>query len=354
MTRTELSQKICEGIFAVFGRPSQDPENWLYEQDYARGHVTITEQALGSRDAMGICRRLEEAIGCGVHVSATLRAAEAYSFTIAFDSAKNEGKYSDGKKTLSTIEQDGKTVITDGTPEGTIAVTDPDKFVDNLNKVTGSRFRKAEELLDERAAEANLALEGTGYSMAREEKLIRVSGPKAEALAALCKFIPEGDEYFGSGMECGDGDCFVLVLPSEIFGVEELLNFIDNVAYSLIEASSAPKEKTDAEWSDAISAAQPDPAMARRLSFMKEPGGLSLALSDEKFAQAVASVRDVYGDDKAEALMTVRLGARMARAIIEKLGPMSPAAKTESFVGAPSKKGSRVAAIIDRHMISSK
>ena len=326
MTRTELSQKICEGITAVFGRAQQNPENWLYEQDYARGHVSVTEHAPSARDAMGICKRLEESIGCGVKVTSTNRSFESYVFTIDFEGAKNESKYSDGKKTLASIEQDGKTVITDGTPEGTLAVADPDKFVDGLNKVTGSRFRKVEEILDDRIQEASLALEGTGYTISRDEKAIRVKGPKSEVLSPICTFIPEGDEYFGSGFE-SDGagnDAVIVVIPSEILGVEELLAFIDQAANSIVDNADMPDPKTDDEWSTAISAAEPDDHMARRFSFLKNTDGLSLALSDEKFAQAVASVRDVYGNDKAEAVLTMRLGARMARSIIERLGPVSP------------------------------
>lgn len=347
MTRTELSQKICEGISAVFGRNVQNPENWLYEQDYARGHVSITESAMSARDATCICKRLEEAIGHGVHVTSTMRASEAYSFTILFGDAKNESKYSDGKKTLATIEQDGKTVITDGTPEGTLAVADPDKFVNGLNKVTGSRFRKTEEIICDRVKEANLALTGTGASMTYDNNAIRVHGVKDHAIAPICSFIPEGDEYFGSGIESGEQDCIILVIPAEVLGVEEILNFIDNAAASLVDASEEPEPKTDAEWSDAISAAEPDPAMARRFSFLKDSDGLSLALSDEKFAQAVASVRDVYGNDKAEAVLTLRLGARMARSIVERLGAVK-APKSESiFVGARG-----VQTIINRNMVT--
>lgn len=323
MTRTELSQKICEGISAVFGRNVQNPANWLYEQDYSRGHVSVTERALSPRDATCICKRLEEAIGHGVRVTSTSRAAESYSFTIHFGDAKDESKYSDGKKTLATIEQDGKTVITDGTPEGTLAVTDPDKFVDGLNKVTGSRFRKTEEIIADRIKEANLALEGTGFSMSFDEKAIRVTGSRCEALTPICSFIPEGDEYFGSGIESGDQDCVVLVIPQEILGVEEILKFIDNAASSLIDASEEPEPMDDDEWSDAISAAEPDMAMARRLAFPENSSGLSLAMTDEKFAQAVASVRDVYGNDKAEAILTLRLGARRARSIVERLGEVT-------------------------------
>lgn len=328
MTRNELSQKICEGISAVFGRNTQNPENWLYEQDYVRGHVSITEHALNPRDAMGLCKRLEEAIGHGVSVSSTTRSAESYVFTIAFASAKDEGKYTDGKKTITSGEQNGKKFITDGTPEGTLEVADPDGFIDSLNKVTGSRFRKAEELIDERIKEATLALEGTGYTVAREERLIRVTGPKTKTLESICAVIPEGDEYYGSGFESGDTDSVVVVLPDEILGEEELLAFIDQAVASILDAEEEPEPKSDDEWAAEIAAAVPDDRMAQRMSFLKNADGLSLALSDEKFAQAVASVRDVYGNDKAEAVLTLRLGAKRARNIIEALGtPKAPAEK---------------------------
>ena len=321
MTRTELSQKICEGISAVFGRNVQNPANWLYEQDYSRGHVSVTESALSPRDATCICKRLEEAIGHGVRVTSTSRAAESYSFTIHFGAAKDEGKYSDGKNTIVSGEKNGKKYITDG--KEVIETDDPDKLIDDLNKVTGSRFRKTEEIIADRIKEANLALEGTGFSMSFDEKAIRVTGSRCEALTPICSFIPEGDEYFGSGIESGDQDCVVLVIPQEILGVEEILKFIDNAASSLVDASEEPEPMDDDEWKDAISAAEPDMAMARRLAFPENSSGLSLAMTDEKFAQAVASVRDVYGNDKAEAILTLRLGARRARSIVERLGEVT-------------------------------
>lgn len=354
MTRTKMSQKICEAISAVFGRTTRNPENWLYEQDYARGHVSFTESATSSRCATARCIRLEEMLGPGVKVSSTTRAADAYTFTIDFEGAKNESKYTDGRNTLTSGEHNGKKFVTDGTPDGTLAVEDPDKFIDGLNKATGSRFRKAEELLDERAVQANLALDGTGYMIKREDTCLRVTGPKAEALAPLCNFIPEGDEYYGSGIEtCPDGsECLVLVIPPEIFGVEELLAFIDKAAGSLMASAEQPEPKTDDEWCDAINAAEPDPAMARRFNFVKNPDGLSLALSDEKFAQAVASVRDVFGNAKAEAALTLRLGARMARAIVERLGAPK---KSGSFIESRGGKASPgVRAILAGNMVTRK
>lgn len=351
MTRTELSQKICEGIALVFGRCTQNPENWLYEQDYVRGHVSVTERALSPRDATRLCDCLQEAIGCGVKVSSVLRADESYIFTIDFESAKNETKYTDGKDTLVSGEKDGKKFVTDG--KDVIPTSDPDGLIDGINKVTGSRFRKAEELIDERIQEASLALDGTGYAIERNEHGIRISGPKSETLSPICSLIPEGDEYYGSGF---DGDnAIILILPDEIFGVEELLSFIDKAAASILKAKDEPDPWTEDEWGEAISGAVPDPSMARRLSFTKDSDGLALALSDEKFAQAVASVRDIYGNDKAEALMTIRLGARQARNIIEKLGAVKKQT-SESMVADPSRRkaGPGVCAIIAGNMVSSK
>jgi len=365
MTRNELSQKICEGIFAVFGRTTQNPENWLYEQDYARGHVSVTEHALNPRDAMGLCKRLEEAIGHGVKVASTARSAESYVFTIGFAAAKDEGQYTDGKSTLVSGEKDGKKFVTDG--KDVISTDDPDKLVDAINKVTGSRFRKAEELIDERIKEATLALDGTGYTVAREDRIIRVTGPKAKTLESICNIIPEGDEYYGSGFESGDTDSVIVVLPDEILGEEELLAFIDQAVASILDAEEEPEPKSDDEWAADIAAAVPDDRMAQRMSFLKNSDGLSLALSDEKFAQAVASVRDVYGNDKAEAVLTLRLGAKRARNIIEALGaPKAPAEKQanaapnafESLldkvhqdVGGARKASPGVSAIISKNMV---
>ncbi len=331
MTRNILSQKICEGISAVFGRHTQNPENWLYEQDYVPGRVSVTEHATSARDAMGICTRLEEAIGCGVKVSSTSRADESYTFTIDFtaaktmeDAPKNESVYTDGKNAVASIEKDGKKYMVNKDGKA-VEVDDPDKYVSNLNKTTGSNFRKAEDLIDERIAQAMTALTGTGCTIKREDRLIRVSGAKGATLSKMCEAIPEGDDYYGSGIEtCNDGDCVVVVLPSEIFGVEELLEFIDKAVVGVLDDADTPEPKDVDSWVGDIENAVPDANMARRLSFMKSADGLALAMSDEKFAQAVASVRDAYGNDKAEALMTLRFGARKARAAIEALGTPAP------------------------------
>lgn len=340
MTRNELSQKICEGIFAVFGRPTQNPENWLYEQDYARGRISVTEHATSARDAMGICNRLEGAIGCGVKVTSTSRADESYVFTIDFESAKsmadtpkNESVYTDGKNTVASVEKDGKKYMVDASGNA-VQVEDDDKYIANLNKTTGSNYRKAEELLDSRIEQAMLALEGTGCKIAREDRIIRISGAKSETLSGICTHIPDGDEYYGSGIETDDAgnDSVVVALPGEIFGVEELLDFLDNAVVVVLDDADKPEPKNVDGWKDAIAAATPDPHMARRFAFLKNADALSLALSDEKFAQAVASVRDAYGNDKAEAVMTLRLGARMARAVVEALGvpAAKPAKSTET------------------------
>jgi len=233
--------------------------------------------------------------------------------------------------------------------------------------VTGSRFRKAEELIDERIKEATLALDGTGYTVAREDRIIRVTGPKAKTLESICNIIPEGDEYYGSGFESGDTDSVIVVLPDEILGEEELLAFIDQAVASILDAEEEPEPKSDDEWAADIAAAVPDDRMAQRMSFLKNSDGLSLALSDEKFAQAVASVRDVYGNDKAEAVLTLRLGAKRARNIIEALGaPKTPAEKQanaapnafESLldkvhqdVGGARKASPGVSAIISKNMV---
>lgn len=332
MTRNELSQKICEGISAVFGRATQNPEHWLYEQDYARGHVSVTEHATSARDAMGICNRLEESIGCGVKVSSTSRADESYVFTIDFEasksikpSPKNESVYTDGKNTVASLEKDGKKYVVGKDGVGH-EVDDPDQYIANLNKTTGSAYKKAEELLDDRIKEAMLALEGTGCTITRENNCIRISGAKSETLDAMCMHIPEGDEYYGSGIETdADGnECMIVILPAEILGVEELCDFLDNAVVGVLDDAAKAEPMSASAWRDAIAAAEPDPRMARRFSFLKDADGLSLALSDEKFAQAVASVRDVFGNDKAEAVMTLRFGAKMARAIIEALGMPAP------------------------------
>lgn len=365
MTRNELSQKICEGIEAVFGRAPQNPENWLYAQDFARGRVAITEHATSARDAMGICGRLERAIGCGVTVSSASRADESYVFTIDFEAAKTvesapkrESVYTDGKTTVASLEKDGKKYVVgkDGVAR---EVEDPDKYIANLNKTTGSSFRKAEELLDSRIEEAMLALEGTGCRIAREENCLRITGAKRETFDAMIVRIPEGEEYYGSGVETDkEGNpSMIIILPAEILGVEEICDFIDNAVVGILDAENMEEPKDADAWGKAIASAPTDSYMARRLSFMKDPGKISLELSDEKFAQAVASVRDVFGNEKAEAFMQERLGSRMAHAIVESLGEPEKKASpnaSESVSHTIRRTGPGVSALIAGNMSNRK
>lgn len=371
MTRNELSQKICEGIANVFGRITQDPGNWLYAQDYDRGVVSITEHATSAREAMGICRRLEEAIGHGISVSSASRADESYVFAIDFESAKSEAVYTDGKDAVASIEKDGKSYMVDRSGKA-VEVEDPDRYVANLNRTTGSSYRKAEDVLDARLKEAGTALQGTGCRIAREGDCIRVSGPKAETLSDICGMLPAGDDYYGSGIEAGpDGaDSVVVLLPAEIFGVEELLGFIDKAACAILDAEAIPDPKDSDEWAALIGDAVPDVNMARRLSFMKNAGDFVQGLSDGKFAQAIASVRDAYGNDMAEGLLEARLGARRAATIIESLGAPAPkaAARREispdafealldglhSSIGGTKGKGPDVRAIMESQTIRAK
>lgn len=344
MTRNELSQKICEGISAVFGRAQQNSENWLYEQDFVRGRVAITERATGARDAMGICSRLEKEIGCGVKVSSASRADESYVFTIDFEAAKSisaapkhESVYTDGKNTVASLEKDGKKYVVgkDGVAR---EVDDPDKYIANLNKTTGSAYRKAEDILDSRIEEACLALDGTGCKISREDHCLRITGAEAETLDEISAHIPEGDEYYGSGVETDDAGnpSMIIILPGEIFGVEEICNFIDNAVAGILDGTTGERKDRVEYWKSAIADAQPDLNMARRFSFAKNPGGLALALSDEKFAQAVASVRDAFGNKKAEELLGVRIGAKKARAVTEALGepPIQGASSGEALESA--------------------
>lgn len=136
---------LSEGINATFGHKLGES---FHIDQYKEGRFTFTESVTGGPGAVTL---LMDKLKASSPVIESVRMTPisngynaTYNVSVEFDPVKAESVYSDGKNNVKSFEKDGKKYMVDD--EGNaIEVDDPDKFVDNLNKSTGSRYQKKSE-----------------------------------------------------------------------------------------------------------------------------------------------------------------------------------------------------------------
>ena len=163
-----------------------------------------------------------------------------YNVSVEFNPVKAESVYSDGKDNVKTFEKDGKTYVV-GSDGNAIPVDDPDKFMDNVNKTTGSSYKKKSEdadqvdmdgfpiELDSVIALANEALDGTGVTIANEGGKLLVRGA-SELVKPTQEFVPEpyyGADSIDGGYDEETGDLALTIpeYPTE-YEIEQLRSFL--------------------------------------------------------------------------------------------------------------------------------
>ena len=143
---------LSAGIKATFGHTLGES---FHLNEYKRGRFTFTESVTGGP---GTVTRLMDSLKASSPVIESVRMTPisngynaTYNVSITFDPVKAESVYSDGKNKVTSYEKDGKTYVRDdeGNEFEVKPGTDPDKFMDNLNKSTGSKFKKTAEVVDE-------------------------------------------------------------------------------------------------------------------------------------------------------------------------------------------------------------
>lgn len=254
---------------------------------YKSGRFTFTESVVGGPGAVTILMdKIKESSPAikSVRMSPISTGYNAtYNVSVDFDPMIAESVYSDGKTALASIKTNGKDYIVhnDGTAT---EVDDADKYVDNLNKTTGSKFKKAEELEDNDGMPltleavvdlANQAIDGTGVTISVEDGKLVVRGDK-EIVKPTQEYLPE--PYYGSDTleggyndETGDLEVCIPEYPTE-FDLEQLRSFLISAVNCIVDYIECSSKDTceDDEWVDAMAEAEPDPTYASQYAYKGE------------------------------------------------------------------------------------
>jgi hypothetical protein len=259
-----------------------------------------------------------------------LGATSVYSIGIDFDPVKAESIYSDGKSAVASLEKDGKKYVVDQDGKA-VEVEDPDKYVDNLNKTTGSKYQKQAEdadnvlgELDDLVASAATALEGTGVEIKREGDKISLIGDVALVKPTQAA-LP--DPLFGlEDLEGGynaDAGAVEVIIPKfadarDIANLEEFLYQATNIILDIFDKGTYTEE---GDWSRLIDSAEPDDAYATRYSYAgesfvegdkAESAKLIKSLMVKDFGEAKTVAKKLMGQKMAEAILTKYVKAQIA------------------------------------------
>lgn len=313
--KAKLWQDIASGMNKAFGCNIGEA---FHIDQYRTGSVRFTEALEAGATASAI-ETLEKSSPAVTRVRMTPMAhgyESVYAVDIDFDPAIAESVYSDGKNTIASIEQNGKKYMVNKDGNAT-EVEDPDKYVANLNKSTGSHYRKEshENLgLADVVKLANEALQDTGCSVELTEKKLTLRGSES-LIKPTQQYLPaigyDRDTIEG-GYDPESGDIAV-DLPDYASDLElELLrDFLVNAVNYVIDQVEATPCSEDDEWCQAYADAAPDESYVHKLAYLGE----SFVGNDKaKIATLVKSVcKKNFNEGKAlaERLMGKEISERL-------------------------------------------
>lgn len=255
----------------------------------------------------------------------------SYNVSVEFDPVKAEAVYSDGKSAMASIKgTDGKDYIVHDDGSAT-QVEDPDKYVDKINKTTGSKFKKEEELEDNDGMPltleavvdlANQAINGTGVTISVEDGKLVVRGDK-EIVKPTQEYLPE--PYYGSDTleggyndETGDLEVCIPEYPTE-FDLEQLRSFLISAVNCIIDYIECSSNDTceDDEWVDAMANAEPDATYASQYAYKGE----SFVGNDK--SKVATLVKSLVAENYGEALKvaTKFMGKELGEGLVRKYEP---------------------------------
>jgi len=343
--KTKFWADLSNGIKATFGHGIGEA---FHIDQYKSGRFSFTESVTGGAGAV---TQLMDKIKASSPVIESVRMTPisngynaTYNVSVEFDPVKAESVYSDGKNSVKSFEKDGKKYVVDGDGSA-IEVDDPDKFMDALNKTTGSSFKKKEELenavdtdgfpieLDAVIALANDALEGTGVTIANEGGQLLVRG-SAELVKPTQEFVPA--PYYGADTidggyndETGDLALNIPEYPTD-YELEELRSFLVSAVNCIIDNALCQKADTceDDEWCAAMEEAEPCESVASQYRFKGE----SFVGNDKK--KVATLVKSLLQEDVNEArkVATKYMGAEMAEGFTRKYAPEKVAEKHQAVI----------------------
>lgn len=343
--KTKFWADLSNGIKATFGHGIGEA---FHIDQYKSGRFSFTESVTGGAGAV---TQLIDKIKASSPVIESVRMTPisngynaTYNVSVEFDPVKAESVYSDGKNSVKSFEKDGKKYVVDGDGSA-IEVEDPDKFMDALNKTTGSSFKKKEELenavdtdgfpieLDAVIALANDALEGTGVTIANEGGQLLVRG-SAELVKPTQEFVPA--PYYGADIidggyndETGDLALNIPEYPTD-YELEELRSFLVSAVNCIIDNALCQKADTceDDEWCAAMEEAEPCESVASQYRFKGE----SFVGNDKK--KVATLVKSLLQEDVNEAkkVATKYMGAEMAEGFTRKYAPEKVVEKHQAVI----------------------
>lgn len=337
---------LSNGIKTTFGHSIGEA---FHISQYKSGRFSFTESVAGG---VGSVIQLIDKIKASSPVIESVRMTPisngynaTYNVSVEFDPVKAESVYSDGKNSVKSFEKDGKKYVVDGDGSA-IEVDDPDKFMDALNKTTGSSFKKKEELenavdtdgfpieLDAVIALANDALEGTGVTIANEGGQLLVRG-SAELVKPTQEFVPA--PYYGADTidggyndETGDLALNIPEYPTD-YELEELRSFLVSAVNCIIDNALCKADTTtceDDEWCAAMEEAEPCESVASQYRFKGE----SFVGNDKK--KVATLVKSLLQEDVNEAkkVATKYMGAEMAEGFARKYAPEKVVEKHQAVI----------------------
>lgn len=277
--KSKLWQDIASGMQKAFRCNVGEA---FHIDQYKTGHVRFTETLPGNSVAANTAMKALESASPAitkVYMSPMARGSRMlYAIDVEFDPCIAESYYSDGKNAIATLEKDGKKYVVQN--DGTATeVDDPDKYVDNLNKTTGSRYKKeavSEDVelgLDEVVALANDALDGTGVTITNEGDRIVMRGDE-NLIKPTQEYLPEityAPDSIGGGY-CADTGDLTLDIPefADESDIGTLRDFIVAAVNCIVDAVEKDKDAESKEWVAAYNAAEPKDSYAEKYAFKGE------------------------------------------------------------------------------------
>lgn len=345
--KTKFWADLSAGIKSTFGHSLGEA---FHIDQYKSGRFTFTESVTGGPGAV---TRLMDSLKASSPVIESVRMTPisngynaTYNVSVEFNPVKAESVYSDGKDNVKTITKNGKTYVVDKDGNA-LEVEDPDKFMDNVNKTTGSSYKKKSEgadqvdadgfpiALDSVIALANDALEGTGVTIANEDGKLLVRGA-AELVKPTQEFVPE--PYYGADTidggyndETGDLALTVPEYPTD-YELEQLRSFLISAVNCIIDNALCSAEKTcsdDDEWCDAMASAEPCESYVHKFGYL---GEAFVGNDKKKVATLVKSLLQENRIDDAKAVATKHMGAEMAEGFTRKYAPEKVEEKHQAVI----------------------
>lgn len=331
--KTKFWADLSAGVKSTFGHSLGEA---FHIDQFKSGRFSFTESVTGGPGAV---TRLMDSLKASSPAIESVRMTPisngynaAYNVSVEFNPVKAESVYSDGKDSVKTITKNGKNYVVDKDGNA-LEVEDPDKFMDNVNKTTGSSYKKKSEdadkvdmdgfpvELDSVIALANEALDGTGVTIANEDGKLLVRGA-SELVKPTQEFVPE--PYYGADTidggyndETGDLALTVPEYPTD-YELEQLRSFLISAVNCIIDNAQCSAEKTcsdDDEWCDAMASAEPCESYVHKFVYL---GEAFVGNDKKKVATLVKSLLQGNRIDDAKAVATKHMGAEMAEGFTRK------------------------------------